>query len=64
MPKQVVEYRCLLISPSDVSEERNALTEAGSSWNAQIGFGLGARLELVRWDVNATPDMATPPPRL
>ena len=58
MPKQVIEYRCLLISPGDVTEERDELTKLINNWNAQIGSGLGARLELVRWESHATPDMA------
>ncbi|HYH85850.1 MAG TPA: hypothetical protein VEX60_10230 [Pyrinomonadaceae bacterium] len=58
MPKQTIEYRCLLISPSDVSAERDALAELVNRWNAQIGVGLDARVELVRWETHATPDMA------
>jgi hypothetical protein len=61
MPKQTIEYRCLLISPSDVSEERDALTELVNNWNAQIGQGLGVRVELVRWESHATPDMSDSP---
>lgn len=60
MPTQVIEYKCLLISPSDVSEERDALTELATLWNAQIGAGLGARVNLVRWESHAVPDMGTP----
>jgi hypothetical protein len=58
MPKQTIEYRCLLISPSDVLEERDALTDLVNRWNAQVGGGLNARVELVRWEMHATPDMA------
>ena len=58
MPKQVIEYRCLLMSPSDVVPEREAITSLVVSWNAQIGIGLGARLELVRWESHATPDLS------
>jgi hypothetical protein len=61
MPKQTIEYQCLLISPSDVLEERDALTELVNNWNAQIGRGLGVRVELVRWESHATPDMADSP---
>jgi hypothetical protein len=57
MPRQTIEYRCLLISPGDVSAERDALTELVNRWNAQIGRGLNARVELVRWESHATPDM-------
>lgn len=61
MPKHTIEYRCLLISPSDVSNERAALTELVNYWNAQIGRGLDARVELVRWESHATPDMSGAP---
>lgn len=61
MPKKTLEYRCLLISPSDVAEERDALTKAVGEWNAQIGRGLGTRVELVRWESHAVPDMSAPP---
>lgn len=60
MPKQVVEYKCLLMSPSDVSEERDSLTSLVASWNAQVGLGLDARVELVRWESHAVPDMSMP----
>jgi|SRR5947209_8424752 len=61
MPRQIIEYRCLLISPGDVTEERDALTKLVNDWNAQVGNGLGARVDLVRWESHATPDMAGPP---
>ena len=61
MTRQVIEYRCLLISPSDVNEERDALAAVISKWNAQIGNGLDVRLELVRWEFHATPDLSAPP---
>jgi hypothetical protein len=61
MPQQIVEYRCLLISPGDVAEERDALTRLVVDWNAQIGKGLGVRVELVRWESHATPDMSGAP---
>lgn len=33
MPQQIIEYRCLLISPGDVTEERDALTKLVNEWN-------------------------------
>lgn len=59
--KQIVEYRCLLISPGDVTEERDALTKLVGDWNAQIGKGLGVRVELVRRESHATPDISGAP---
>lgn len=61
MPKNVLEYRCLLISPGDVRAERESLTELIGGWNAQIGQALGARVELVKWESHATPDMSGHP---
>ena len=61
MAKHVIEYRCLLISPSDVDEEREALTQVVTAWNAQIGDSLGARVNLVRWETHSTPDMSGAP---
>jgi hypothetical protein len=55
------ELRCLLISPSDVAAERDAVAEVVTSWNAQIGRALGARVELVRWETHSTPDLSAPP---
>ncbi len=59
--KRIVEYRCLLISPSDVKEEREALQKLVNEWNAQIGQALDARVELVCWESHATPDMSDSP---
>jgi hypothetical protein len=61
MSKSVLEYRCLLISPSDVSSESDAVTEILAKWNAQIGTALGARVELVKWESHSTPDLSAPP---
>jgi hypothetical protein len=60
MPGTVTEYRCLLISPSDVEEEREALLEVVARWNAHDGKALGARVELVRWETHAVPDSGQP----
>ena len=50
-----------MISPSDVAEEREALSGLIARWNAQIGVGLNARLELVKWESHATPQMGAAP---
>ena len=60
MPQRIAEYRCLLISPGDVAAERDALTDMAQSWNAQIGRGLDARVDLMRWESHGTPDMSQP----
>jgi hypothetical protein len=61
MSKQIREYSCLLISPSDVQRERDALTDLVINWNAQIGRALGARVDLVKWESHAVPDMSAEP---
>lgn len=61
MPQQIIEYRCLLISPGDVAEEREALTKVVMDWNAHVGRGIGARLELVRWESHSVPEMGGAP---
>jgi len=61
MPRNVAEYRCLLISPGDVDEEREALEKVVNKWNAQVGEGLNARVNLVRWENHAKPEMGDSP---
>ena len=61
MPKQQTVFRCLLISPSDVKEEREALSRVTEKWNAQIGSALNVRVDLVKWESHATPDMSGSP---
>lgn len=61
MPKTVLEYKCLLISPSDVQEERDGLTDCVEQWNAQIGNALGAKVELVKWETHSAPDLSGDP---
>jgi hypothetical protein len=58
MPSNVTEIRALLSSPSDVGNERDAVANAVSIWNAHMGPVLNARIELVRWEVHASPDMS------
>jgi len=60
MPK-ITEYRCLLISPKDVSQERDALAALVNAWNAQIGRTLNVRVELVRSETHSSPDLQGPP---
>jgi hypothetical protein len=61
MPRTVTEYRCLLVSPSDVEEERRSLVSTIDGWNAQIGEMLGARINLVRWETHSIPDISGTP---
>lgn len=61
MARTVIEYSCLLISPNDVEDERQAISEIISSWNAQIGEALEARVELVKWELHSIPEMGDEP---
>ena len=61
MSKRIIEYRCLLISPSDVDEERAAVSAVIDDWNALIGKGHDARVLLVRWETHGVPDVSAPP---
>jgi hypothetical protein len=60
MPINVTVYRCLLISPGDVQEERDAIVGAVESWNGHAGAGHSARVEIVRWEAHARPEMGAP----
>lgn len=60
MAKRILAYRCLLISPGDVDEERDAVTEMIDRWNAQVGAALDARVDLVRWETHSVPDVSAP----
>lgn len=60
MATHKLEYNCLLISPNDVIEERDSLSELVTSWNAHIGSALGTRVELLKWESHSTPDFGRP----
>jgi hypothetical protein len=55
MPKDVRLYRCLLISPSDVEDEREAIADVIDRWNGTTGDLLGVRIAVVRWEQHAVP---------
>jgi len=61
MSKHLLTYRCLVISPSDVSDHRDAVEEAIKAWNAHTGPMLDARIEAVRWESHACPEMGGSP---
>lgn len=64
MAKSIIQFKCLLMSPGDVTEERDAATTVISSWNAQIGEGLGAKVDLVRWETHSQPELGKHPQKL
>src|SRR4051812_21745450 len=61
MPKKIDEFRCLLISPSDVASEREAVLATVVKWNAHIGQALQARIELVLWETHSVPESSARP---
>lgn len=60
MPSQTTTFKCLLISPSDVAEERRAVVEAVERWNTTTGINLDAHVVVSRWEF-ARPEMGAPP---
>src|SRR4051794_24359857 len=54
-------YRILIASPSDLSEERNAATDAVNDWNAQHAAAEGVVLLPVKWETHATPEVGGRP---
>lgn len=61
MARKVTEFSCLLISPGDVNEARDAVVDAIERWNAMIGAALNARVRVVRWETDGVPDASAPP---
>jgi hypothetical protein len=55
MPSKAEIYRVLIASPSDLTEERQAATEAINEWNTQHAEAAGVVLLPVKWETNATP---------
>ena len=61
MAERLLIFKCLLISPSDVSEERDSLSSTVNYWNAHNGQALGVRVELVCWETHSTPEIGDEP---
>lgn len=57
MPTLIPLYKCLLISPGDLEDERRAVQEAVDVWNAQIGPSLGSSIQLVKWETHSRPGL-------
>ncbi|EIZ1340432.1 hypothetical protein MOS06_004598 [Vibrio parahaemolyticus] len=64
MAKSIIQFKCLLMSPGDVSNEREAATEVIQRWNAQIGDALGATVDLVKWETHSQPEMGMHPQKI
>lgn len=50
-----------MISPSDVDDAREAIGAALRDWNAHAGEGLAVKIEPVRWESHARPEMGATP---
>jgi hypothetical protein len=60
LPSQPTVYQCLLISPSDVQEERDAVSSTVDRWNGSVGVALGTRIQVSRWEQHAIPTLSLP----
>lgn len=54
-------YRVLIASPSDLAEERQAVTEAVNDWNAQHASAESVVLLPVKWETHALPQSGVRP---
>ena len=54
-------YRILIATPSDVDEERDAITKAIQNWNNLNSFSKKIVLLPLRWETHAAPDYGTRP---
>jgi hypothetical protein len=61
MPFKSETYRVLLASPSDLSEERQAATEAVNEWNAQHAVAESVVLLPIKWETHAMPQFGVRP---
>ncbi len=61
MAKDVRAYRCLIISPGDVEPERDAVASVIDRWNGTVGDGLDTRIDPIRWEQHAVPDLSAEP---
>jgi len=54
MPFKAEIYRVLIASPSDLTEERQAATDAINEWNSQHAVAESVVLLPVKWETHAT----------
>ena len=59
MPQTATIYRCLIICPSDVEQEKLTVVEALNRWNASLGDYAKVQIQPVHWGY-ATPEMSDP----
>lgn len=56
-PKTARLIRVMVASPSEASEERRAIPEIITRWNAVHGDSFGVQLQPVMWETDATPGL-------
>jgi len=61
MPNHSQTYSVLIASPSDLTEERQAATEAVYEWNAQHAVAESIVLLPIKWETHATPQSGVRP---
>lgn len=61
MPQQVVLYRILVASPSDVVKERKAIPDVVNAWNAVNSLNRAMVLEPVLWETHSYPEFGDRP---
>jgi hypothetical protein len=57
----ITRFRCLLISPGDVQEERDAISDVFLRWNAHEGQAFEVYVALNRWEIGSTPALGDRP---
>jgi hypothetical protein len=53
--------RVMIASPGDTTEEREAIATAVSRWNETNGSDWGVHLQVVMWELHATPELGERP---
>src|ERR1700722_10562926 len=61
MPLKSEIYRVLIASPSDLTEERQAATEAVNEWNSQHAVAESVVILPVKWETHALPQVGIRP---
>jgi hypothetical protein len=61
MPTRSETYRVLIASPSDLTEERQAATEAVYEWNAEHAVAEATVLLPIKWETHAMPQSGVRP---
>jgi len=59
MAKLVSKYSIFLASPSDLSEERQALSEVAEELNLNYGAMNNISIEVLKWETHSAPGVTT-----